>query len=284
MESLGEKLRTTRDGKGISLDQVGMDTRLAIRYLEALESENFSKFPGEAYITGFIRNYGTYLELDVDELLSMYRAIKIQEQPIPVEHLLKKPSVLPKIAIGIAIALLVFGLVAGVFFLVASRPAAAAVSVVQPERIPIEYIMGDDSFEHRFFKGDSLLVSIDFDLDFLADDSRQYRLELVNVVDDDVVIGTGNGPILVDLSRDASLDLNDNGTPDIRITAIDYARNDVDMGVLLRFERYTALSFVPELEVVPTGSAAVTGQSLSSVIFSSPSPYPFTLQIGRAHV
>jgi len=277
VESLGEKLRTTRESKGISLDQVGMDTRLAIRYLEALENENFSQFPGEAYITGFIRNYGTYLELDVDALLAMYRAVRIQEQPVPVEHLLKKPSMWPKIAIGVVVAFLVLGLAAGLFLFLTGRPANA-VGVVRPERVPVEYIMGDDSFEHRFFKGDSLLLSLDFDLDFPAEDSGQYRLELVNVVDDDVVIGTRNGPILVDLSRNASLDLDGNGTPDVRIIAIDYARNDVGMGALLRFERYTALSFLPELEVVPAGSAAVTGQSLSSVIFSSPSPYPFTLQ------
>jgi len=147
VESLGEKLRTTRESKGISFEQAGLDTNLSIRYLESLESENFSRLPGETYIKGSIRNYGVYLDLDVDELLAMYRAIKIQEQPIPVEQLLKKPSVLPKIAIGVVVALLVFGAAAGVFLFMVSRPVDAGV-VFQPARIPIEYIMSGDVFEH----------------------------------------------------------------------------------------------------------------------------------------
>ncbi|MCL2190693.1 MAG: helix-turn-helix domain-containing protein [Treponema sp.] len=275
MESLGEKLRTTREGKGISFDQAGLDTKLAIRYLEALESENFSKFPGEAYITGFIRNYGAYLDLDVDELLSLYRAIKIQEQPIPVEELLRKPSVLPKIAIGVALALLVFGVAGAVFLFFASRTADAGVAV-SPARIPIEYIMSGDSFEHRFFQGDSLLVSMDFG--FAAGGAERHRIELLDVVGDDVVIQTPSGPVLIDFFRHASLDLDSNGIFDLRISAMDYVRNNVSLGALLRFERYTATSFVPEMEVVPTGAATVTGQAHSSVIFTSPNPYPFTLQ------
>ena len=274
MESLGEKLRTTREGKGISLDQAGLDTKLAIRYLEALESENFSKFPGEAYITGFIRNYGAYLDLDADELLSLYRAIKIQEQPIPVEELLRKPSVLPKIAIGVALALLIFGVAGAVFLLIASRTVDAGVAV-SPARIPIEYIFSGDSFEHRFFRGDSLLVSVDHGF---LENAEQHRIELLDVVGNDVVIQTPNGPVLIDFLQHASIDLDNNGIFDLRVSAIDYVRNNVSMGALLRFERYTALSFVPEMEVVPTGAATVTGQAHSSVIFTSPNPYPFTLQ------
>ena len=275
MESLGEKLQTTREGKGISLDQAGLDTKLAIRYLEALESENFSKFPGEAYVTGFIRNYGAYLDLDVDELLAMYRAIKIQEQPIPVEQLLKKPSVLPKVAIGVALALLVFGVVGGVFLLIVNRPVSA-VAASAPARIPIEYVMHGDSFEHRFFMGDYLLVSANPE----SPEAARYmlRLEMLNIVGNDVIIQTPNGPVMIDLTRHASVDLDNNGTFDIRISAIDYARNNPNMGALLRFERYTALSFVYEMQVIPTGTASVTVQSHSTVIFSSPNPYPFTLQ------
>jgi len=276
VESLGEKLQATRESKGISFEQAGLDTNLSIRYLEALESENFSKLPGETYIKGSIRNYGAYLDLDVDELLAMYRAIKIQEQPIPVEQLLKKPSVLPKIAIGVVVALLIFGAAAGVFLFMASRPVDAGV-VFHPARTPIEHIMSSDSFEHRFFRGDSLLVSV---MGFESSDEglERYRLELLDVVGDDVIIQTPNGPVLVDLSRHASLDLDNNGIFDLRIIAVDYARNNINMGALLRFERYTAMSFLPEMEVVPTGAATVTGQSHSTVIFSSPNPYPFTLQ------
>ncbi|MDR2111320.1 MAG: helix-turn-helix domain-containing protein, partial [Spirochaetaceae bacterium] len=61
MESLGEKLKNTREEKGLTYDQVGRETHIASRYLEALEAEDFSKFPGEPYVQGFLRNYGSYL-------------------------------------------------------------------------------------------------------------------------------------------------------------------------------------------------------------------------------
>jgi len=275
VESLGEKLRTTRESKAISFDQAGLDTKLAVRYLEALEDENFAKFPGEAYITGFIRNYGAYLDLDVEELLGLYRAIKIQEQPIPVDQLLRKPSALPKVAIGVAIALAVFGLAAGVFMLLAGR-AAGAVPVAAPPRIPLEFFMSGDDFEHRFFRGDALFVSLT--PEFSADPEDQHRLELLDVSGDDVIIGSPGGPVLVSLSRHASIDLDSNGVFDIRISAVDYVRGRPDMGAELRFERYTAMSFLPEMQVVPSGAASVTSQAHSTVIFSSPNPHPFTFQ------
>ena len=275
MESLGEKLRTTREDRGLSLDQVGLDTRLAMRYIEALESENFSKFPGEAYITGFIRNYGAYLELDVEELLSLYKAIKIQEQPIPVEYLLKKPSVLPKIALGLAAAVLIFVIVGIILLFVTGRTADAGVSVA-PARIPIEYIMSGDSFEHRFFQGDSVLISLD--PDFFAEHSVHYRLELLNVVDNNVIIGTPAGTVAAGAAGYSSIDFDLSGSPDLRVFVLDFVDNNVGAGALLRLQRYAALAILPEPEAPPAGTAAVTGQVLSSVIFYSPNPYPFTLQ------
>ena len=149
MVSLGEKLRTTREGKGLSLDQVGLDTKLTIRYVEALESENFAQFPGEAYITGCIRNYGAYLGLDVEELLSMYRAIRIQEQPIPVEQLLKKPSVLPKIALAFAVVLLLLGIV-GLSLHLVNRDATPP----PPAPVPAEPIAPGDDLDPLLLPGD----------------------------------------------------------------------------------------------------------------------------------
>jgi len=61
VESLGDKLKSTRERKGYSYDFVGKETNIARRYLEAMENEDFSQFPGESYLLGFLRNYGEYL-------------------------------------------------------------------------------------------------------------------------------------------------------------------------------------------------------------------------------
>jgi cytoskeletal protein RodZ len=261
VESLGEKIKTAREGKGISLDDAGKDTKISIRYLEALEKEDFSGFPGEAYITGFIRNYGAYLDLDVQELLSLYYALKIQEQPIPEQLLKKNPKVLPKIVIGILLGIIIAGAGARAVYYFINRPRESRVTA-PVIRAPVEYVMDGDSFERRFYKGDSILVPAGTD---------QFKLELLNL-GEEVTIHTPNGPVTVNLSQEAEVELGNNA-PGLRISAMDYTKNNADMGVLLRLELGNASS--DNVSAI-TG---VSGQNASSMIFSSPNPYPFTLQL-----
>ncbi len=44
MESIGEKLRQTRESKKLSLKDVSLETNLAPTFIEALEQEDFDKF------------------------------------------------------------------------------------------------------------------------------------------------------------------------------------------------------------------------------------------------
>jgi len=262
VESLGDKLKTAREGKGISLDDAGKDTKITIRYLEALEKEDFSGFPGEAYITGFLRNYGAYLDLDVQELLSLYYALKIQEQPIPEQLLKKTPQILPKIIIGILLVIILAGVGSRVVFYFLNRPRVSRVTgpII---RDPTAYVMDGDSFERRFYKGDSILVPAGSD---------QFKLELLSI-GEEVTIHTPNGPVTVNLSQEANVELGKNA-PGLKVSAMDYTRNNADMGVLLRLELDNIQA---PSENVP-GITSVTGQTASTMIFVSPNPYPFTLQ------
>ena len=141
MESLGEKLKTSRIEKGFSFDQISRDTNISLRYLEALEAENFGIFPGEPYVIGFLKNYGAYLELDVQKIISLYRALKIQEQPIPVEQLLRHKPKLPIFLLPVVLILAVAGGAGyGIYFLITH------VQLKRAENIPIvrkptEYVM-----------------------------------------------------------------------------------------------------------------------------------------------
>jgi len=274
MEYLGEKLRTAREAKGLDHDQASKDTKIAVRYLQSLENEDFSDFPGEAYITGFLRNYGAYLDLDVQELLTLYRALKIQELPIPVTQLLKKPSPLPKIAVGVAVVILALGVIGGGVLFVMTRPKIIRPAAPVPGG-PVEYSMSGDSFEHRLFLGDTILVPVGAGA---SDEGQQERLKLELLgLDDVVTVRTPGGPVMLDLSREADVSLDANGASNLRITAVDYAKNNAEMGVLLRFELLnTVAPALVDSDLIET--AGVTGQSTSTVIFSSSNPYPFTLQ------
>ena len=111
-ESLGNKLKAAREAKGLSFDFISQETKITKRYLEALELENFDTFPGESYVMGFIKSYGAYLELDVDELLSIYRLIKLQGQPLVVQKP-PKTSSHGKLALIVIVTLLIVLSLAG---------------------------------------------------------------------------------------------------------------------------------------------------------------------------
>jgi cytoskeletal protein RodZ len=272
VESLGEKLRAAREARNLSFDQVSGNTNIAARYLEALEAENFSGFPGEPYIIGFLRNYGAFLDLDVQKLLSLYRAIKIQEQPIPAEQLLKKSSPLSGILVKAAIVLLALGVLGGgAYFLVTRfpRPAAAAPA----GRTPAEYTMAGDSLERRFYRGDSLIVPAG---------AGQYKLELANL-GEAVTVRTPGGTVILDLSQEATVDLNGDGAADLRITVLDFHKNNADMGVQLRLNMSeipaaAGRTAPPAAEDIPAETISASSLSAATVIFASPNAYPFTLQ------
>jgi len=91
MDSLGDFLKEERLKLKVNLNQIAKDTNIPIKYLEAIENDEYSAFPGEAYLKGFLRTYCKYINLDPDEIVNKYDRIKIAETPTPIEKLIPKP-------------------------------------------------------------------------------------------------------------------------------------------------------------------------------------------------
>jgi cytoskeleton protein RodZ len=71
--AIGATLRDTRTRRKIDLAQVESETKIRIRYLRALENEEWDVLPGGAYTRSFIRTYATFLGLDGERLADTYR-------------------------------------------------------------------------------------------------------------------------------------------------------------------------------------------------------------------
>jgi transcriptional regulator with XRE-family HTH domain len=54
---VGQALRKERESRGVSLADIASETRISTRFLQALEDEEFSLFPGTFYIHYYIKNY-----------------------------------------------------------------------------------------------------------------------------------------------------------------------------------------------------------------------------------
>jgi cytoskeleton protein RodZ len=93
MSQLGERLRTARESQGIGLAQAAVETRILQRYLVALEDGDFQHLPGDVYARGFIRNYGAYLGLPVEELIDLYRRERGMSEPIRIVPATSAPRI-----------------------------------------------------------------------------------------------------------------------------------------------------------------------------------------------
>ena len=83
MESYGEILRKARETKNLDYETIERETSIIRQFLEGLENEDNSAFPGEAYMQGFMRNYAEYLGVKPETVLTLYKNKRLQESPVP---------------------------------------------------------------------------------------------------------------------------------------------------------------------------------------------------------
>jgi cytoskeletal protein RodZ len=70
--SFGAMLRHAREERGISHDDVARDTRIAKRYVIALDNESIGTLPGGPYNRAYVRAYAAYVGLDADRIVRDY--------------------------------------------------------------------------------------------------------------------------------------------------------------------------------------------------------------------
>jgi len=225
MESVGQKLRETREQHNFSLEQVARDTHISKQYLEALETEQFSTIPGETYIIGFLRNYAEYLSLNPEEIVSLYKNIQIQEQPLPMTELLEPagPKGPPRVLILLVIILAVLG--GGGYLLyryvIASpesvRPQTEVVQEAAEQADGQEFVFEDEAMTRWFDVDDT----IGFPLN-----GNTYRLQLISI-DRDLTVKVPGGTLDMTVGQDRQLDVNGDGRNDLRILLNDIDATDV---------------------------------------------------------
>ncbi len=93
MSQLGERLRMAREGQGIGLAQAAVETHILQRYIVALEEGDYQHLPGDVYARGFIRNYATYLGIQAEELIELYRRERGMSEPIRVIPATSSPRI-----------------------------------------------------------------------------------------------------------------------------------------------------------------------------------------------
>ncbi len=123
-ESVGKRLHQARLKRGLSLDETAHETRMRPDKILALENDDYTSFPSNAYAKGFLKNYARYLGIDVSDFLSTYDstlAISVADYqylnnapdevpaPEPMRRERRAPSLLPLTVGALLVAVVFFG-------------------------------------------------------------------------------------------------------------------------------------------------------------------------------
>ncbi|HET9178702.1 MAG TPA: helix-turn-helix domain-containing protein [Terriglobia bacterium] len=73
MGSFGENLKREREMRGITLEEISAATKISVRFLKSIETDEFSALPGGIFRRSFVRAYARYLGLDEDPLIEEYQ-------------------------------------------------------------------------------------------------------------------------------------------------------------------------------------------------------------------
>lgn len=73
MAQIGNILREARIRRGLSLKDVSEITKVRVKYLEALEQDDYDVIPGSTFVKAYLRTYASLLKEDGDALVEEYR-------------------------------------------------------------------------------------------------------------------------------------------------------------------------------------------------------------------
>jgi len=268
MESYGAILKKAREDKKLDVATVVRDTSISQQYIEALEKEDVSAFPGEPYLYGFLHNYAEYLGLDADSVAALYKKKQIQESPVPQalyeKH--KPPYFIPAIVAG---SVLFVGIIVCVAIFVSRKASLENEAVALSKNSNIhQYTLTDAPLEQRLYKGDQIIVSVH---------GNKVILTVAGTLGN-LALDTPAGKQFIDLSDELELDIDGDAIPELIVYVSDISPSDESRGaevkILLKKPSDTAGSV--DVSSIPTGED-ISKLPPQNIIFSDNRAYPFTI-------
>jgi len=213
MNQLGNIFREARIKAGKEIEEASRETKIAKKYLEAIENENFNIFPGETYLIGFIRNYAQFLGIDPDEMVIKYKDYKIQEQPVPIEQLTARPRGNKKY-LFIAVILLIF-IFSGLYILLKMKKEGKSELIKSKEKVEKPLTEKEKSENVLIFEEEELIR------DFRVGDiiefpigTRTFRISMEEV-GDDLKFSLSGIPFKVATDEKVEVDFDRDGVKDL---------------------------------------------------------------------
>ncbi len=139
MITAGEVLKKQRKNLDKTLEQVALDTKIQLRFLEYIEKNNFDKFDSPIFAQGFIKIYAKYLDLNEDRILAIYRRSVPENSKNKNSRETKakrksiKLNITPRILIVLLSALFLIGILSYIGYQVYQFQSPPQISITSPE-------------------------------------------------------------------------------------------------------------------------------------------------------
>jgi cytoskeleton protein RodZ len=130
-DSLGSYLRRERERRGMSLQDISAATKIQLKFLEALEHDDYDQLPPAPFVVGFLRAYAQCLSLEPEEIIATYHtrhnSSEAPEGPTPlVAYQVGCPT--RSRAVGVSLCVVAGAIVVGLAwqFLIRQTPKGTA--------------------------------------------------------------------------------------------------------------------------------------------------------------
>ena len=255
MESIGEKLRSEREQKSLSIEQIARDTNIAKRFLAALEAEDFSVFPGDPYLIGFLKNYAEYLGLDPDEMVALYRNFTLQSQPVPMEELLDRSR--PKRARLVVFLCIVAAAIVtlGIIFFPKIFPGIARDDTPDTDVAPSSttYRLEKQPLDRRFIVDDVVIVT---------SGEAEFEITIAKIAND-VTLDIPGGTSVMRIGDERSFDLDGDTKMDLTVALTDVDADANPPSAVLQFTEFKTVA--TEILEPVTGTSVETASGAAEI-------------------
>lgn len=83
MKTVGEILGNARVELGLTPNDISKITKIELKYIKALEKDDYQKLPSTTFVKGFVRNYAQVVGRNPDEMVAVFRRDYSQKVEAP---------------------------------------------------------------------------------------------------------------------------------------------------------------------------------------------------------
>jgi len=150
-KTMGQIFQAARKKRRINLEQVESETKVSMKYLQAIEHNDFKILPADVYVIRYIERYANFIGLNPKKMVERYKheakiykefgIFKIEQKekksvikPLASKKWLNTPSfiVTPKLVVGTIVVLIVVGILSYILYQVKSFAAAPPLNIESP--------------------------------------------------------------------------------------------------------------------------------------------------------